>query len=471
MAYDRKGDPDRAIVWHEKAREIDEKIYSRDKYPDGHPSLATTYGNLGSAYNRKGDPDRAIVWLEKAREIQEKIYSRDKYPEGHPDLATTYNNLGPAYNRKGDPDRAIVWLEKAREIEEKIYSRDKYPDGHPDLATTYYNLGSAYDRKGDPDRAIVWYEKAREIEEKIYSRDKYPDGHPSLATTYNNLGSAYDSKGDYDRAIVWYEKALALQRKAQNLPNTVIFSRNIYLAYIGADKPVKALEGLEPGLDALDEAVAQGNMALLSENIDLYYRGVEVSHRLDRKEKVFFFSEKLRSQALLERLTLKRALSVEGVSPDLRREMLSLAQEIENLYRRRSGLLESHDERSRKVLLSLGDKLDKARKRFRELDRKLILENPKYRALRSPKIISLDDARGMAPEDGAIVEYVLYQDEDHGNYACAIVITRERATVVELDREAPYSPWIEALSQEIQSRSRGGGELRQASLRAFVRAP
>jgi CHAT domain-containing protein len=209
-------------------------------------------------------------------------------------------------------------------------------------------------------------------------------------------------------------------------------------------------------MDALERGVRQGNTSLVSENIDLYYRGVDVSLRLDNRERAFFYAEKLRAQALLERLTLERALSAEGVKPGVRREMLELAQEIENLTRRRSSLVKAHDERSRKLLRELGDDLERARERFRVLDEGLLRENEHYRALRDPEILSLEGARKLAPEKGAIIEYVLYQDEEHGNYACAIVITREKARVVELDRDAPYSDWIGALSQELQAGSRGG---------------
>ena len=101
----KRGDWDAMARAFRRSAGLCEEIYGRD-----HAETATRYSNLGSAYDRKGDPDRAIVWYEKAREIEEKIYSRDKYPDGHPDLATTYSNLGSAYNRKGDPDRAIVWL-------------------------------------------------------------------------------------------------------------------------------------------------------------------------------------------------------------------------------------------------------------------------------------------------------------------------------------------------------------------------
>jgi tetratricopeptide (TPR) repeat protein len=73
--------------------------------------VATSYNNLGLAYKDKGDPDRAIAYHNKALELRKALYG-----EKHPDVATSYNNLGMAYQNKGDLDRAISYLGDALRI-------------------------------------------------------------------------------------------------------------------------------------------------------------------------------------------------------------------------------------------------------------------------------------------------------------------------------------------------------------------
>ena len=62
--------------------------------------LAIAYNNLGLAYENRGEPDRAIAALDEAIALD-------------PQLASAYNNRGFAYNNKGQYDRAIGDLDQA----------------------------------------------------------------------------------------------------------------------------------------------------------------------------------------------------------------------------------------------------------------------------------------------------------------------------------------------------------------------
>jgi tetratricopeptide (TPR) repeat protein len=65
--------------------------------------LALAYYNRGLAYNQKGDPDRAIADFNKVIEL-------------NPNFAPAYGARGSAYETKGDPDRAIADYRKATEL-------------------------------------------------------------------------------------------------------------------------------------------------------------------------------------------------------------------------------------------------------------------------------------------------------------------------------------------------------------------
>ena len=83
MAYDQKGDFDRAIA------DLNEAIRLVPKY-------VIFYGNRGDVYRHKGDPDRAVAdYSEVLRLI----------PEG---ASSQYSDRGMACNDMGDDDRAIA---------------------------------------------------------------------------------------------------------------------------------------------------------------------------------------------------------------------------------------------------------------------------------------------------------------------------------------------------------------------------
>ena len=178
------------------------------------PEYGEAYNNIGLAYDRKGEYDRAIEYYQKALKIDIK-----KLGQEHPDTAIDYNNIGSAYDSKGEYDRAIGHYQKALKIDIK-----KLGPEHPSVAIRYNNIGSAYDSKGEYDRAIEYYQKALKIGIK-----KLGPEHPSVAIRYNNIGSAYKSKGEYDRAIGYYQKALkiGIKRLGKNHPHTKIFQRNL----------------------------------------------------------------------------------------------------------------------------------------------------------------------------------------------------------------------------------------------------
>ena len=53
-------------------------------------------------------------------------------PPNHPSLATSYNNIGLVYDNMGEYSKALEYYEKDLEITKKAL-----PPNHPDVATSY----------------------------------------------------------------------------------------------------------------------------------------------------------------------------------------------------------------------------------------------------------------------------------------------------------------------------------------------
>ncbi|MBV6343345.1 tetratricopeptide repeat protein [Candidatus Magnetobacterium casense] len=82
---------------------------SLEIYGERHPSVATSYNNIGEAWRALGDPKQAIAFYEKSLAIFLEVYG-----ERHPSLATTYNNLAYVYRQSGEPEKAAYYTAKAK---------------------------------------------------------------------------------------------------------------------------------------------------------------------------------------------------------------------------------------------------------------------------------------------------------------------------------------------------------------------
>jgi lipoprotein NlpI len=178
MAYNVKGDRDRAIADYSEAIRLD-------------PKYARPYNGRGNAYRAKGDLDRAIADYDEAIRLD-------------PKYAAAYNDRGGAYQAKGDLDRAIVYYNEAIRLD-------------PKYANAYANRGDAYRAKGDLDGAIADSNVAIRL-------------NPKDVIAYNNRGNAYQAKGDLDRAIADYNEVISINPKI----SATYFSRGIAYVYSGS---------------------------------------------------------------------------------------------------------------------------------------------------------------------------------------------------------------------------------------------
>ena len=93
------------------AAEYDKSITILESVLALKPDNTDALNNLGLAWNSKGEYDKAIEFYEKALTSDIKTFGTD-----HPSVATSWNNLGLAWNSKGEYDKAIEYLEKALKV-------------------------------------------------------------------------------------------------------------------------------------------------------------------------------------------------------------------------------------------------------------------------------------------------------------------------------------------------------------------
>ncbi|MGC0372443.1 MAG: hypothetical protein DGJ47_001156, partial [Rickettsiaceae bacterium] len=241
IAYDNKGEYDKAIEFHQKSLDMYLKTYASNP---NHPDISMRYNNLGSTYSSKGEYDKAIEFHQKSLDMNLKTYASNP---NHPDIASNYINLGASYMKKGEYDEAIKHYKKSLDIQIIAYATTP---NHPDIAGNYINLGASYIYKGEYDEAIKHCKKSLDIQIIAY---KTNFNHPDIAMNYANLGASYIYKGEYDEAIKHCKKSLDIQiiayKTSPNHPDIAMNYMNLGSSYMYKGEDDKAIALYNQSLD------------------------------------------------------------------------------------------------------------------------------------------------------------------------------------------------------------------------------
>jgi CHAT domain-containing protein/Flp pilus assembly protein TadD len=198
------------------------ELYPKESYPQGHSLLAATLGNLGDLLRERGDYAAAEPLLRESLDMRRALHPKDKYPQGHPDLARSFSNLGILLHTRGDYAGAEPLYSEAVGMYRALYPKAQYPHGHRDLTASVNNLGMLLKSRGDYAGAEPLLREVLEMRRALYPKEKYPQGHPDVALGFDNLGMLFQERGDYARAEPLYREALEMRRALfpkENYPN------------------------------------------------------------------------------------------------------------------------------------------------------------------------------------------------------------------------------------------------------------
>jgi CHAT domain-containing protein/Tfp pilus assembly protein PilF len=205
--YDQARYPEAARLW-ENIIELQQRLYPKEQYRDGHPDLALSLNSLGVMLQAQGQCARAGPYHRQAVTIFQRFY-----PKGHADLATALHNLGAGLKAEGEYAQAEAYYRQALEMGQRLFAKGQFPPGQSALASGLNDLGALLQAQGENARAEAYFRQALEAYEKLYPEAQYPAGHPELATCLINLGVVRQAQGEYARAEPVFRQAVAMCRR------------------------------------------------------------------------------------------------------------------------------------------------------------------------------------------------------------------------------------------------------------------
>ena len=489
LALEALGDHPRALEQYQKSLSIMTKANGPN-----HPAAATSLNNIGNAYIGMGDYQRALEQFRRALAIWVQAHGTE-----HPESAVALDNIGNTLIRLGDLKQAEEYIRKglavrknalgsadpaiadshrnlARLLDEKKdyagalseYLRSleislrTYGTKHPQTANDYNSIGTIQHKLGDLNHALESHRRALEIWNTTLGAE-----HVSITGAYNNIGIDLYALGNGAEALAYGKKAFTAFRASNAFQEWADRAADWGREFLHRDDLDHALSFFDDGIAAVEKArryIGTGRTNFMEKHIGLYYYAIKAVLRRGDSAAAFAYSEAMRSRGFLDRLALSSALTVAGVQPQERQNILALAAQLEDLggeIRLESQLPATAQTPGK--LADLSVRRDDAERRFEDLDKAIAKRLPRYAALRNPLMIGLEDAKKTCAPDQAILEYVIWEDTNPGSAGFAdkqswcLVITREGIQAVPLPADFNYSGKVGELRAALSADPANGG--------------
>ena len=358
--------------------EVIEIIFTRKSFPR---EWATSKLNLGNAYlaKRYGDTSENLENARLAYENALKIYSVQEFPI---EWAETQTNLVVLYSKMSRVTKKKTYLYKKLEIlnsncksaltifkqnnllEKWAILRDTMASAYCDVpneygernwelainiyheilevinkktlpeqwANTQMNLGIAYNKRiqGYKEDNLKLAVKAFENSLNFYTFENYPFEYSILQ---NNLGNVFRDQGLVKRAINCYRSVLEIntpkiypidaKMAARNLGNTAFKSRLWTEAIEGYSIAIEALETSRTWIKSESR-----RQEILEDSINIYQNIVQAYINNKQIDKAFEYSERSRSQRLVELMASSHLSQGENIPPNVQ-ELLQKYEELQ----------------------------------------------------------------------------------------------------------------------------------------------
>ena len=236
---------DSAIVWYEKALEV-------DKARNIPRMIAGDYLNLANAWSSLDSLNKSLKFFKKGIHILKGKPSHD--------LANVYSNLGILFYQMGQYDSTTYYFIEARNIWEKV--GDPYY-----VAVAGLNLGTVFTQIKNFEKARIYYAESAPIFDSLENKG-------SLARVYNNLASLireYNDPDSIQKSTEIHFKALAVREEIKDSAGMASSLNNIGGNYIDLKKADEALPYLEKALSIKRKlGISQGESQALY-NLGLAY--------------------------------------------------------------------------------------------------------------------------------------------------------------------------------------------------------
>ncbi|MFZ1025595.1 MAG: CHAT domain-containing protein, partial [Limnoraphis robusta] len=359
----------------------------------------------------QGRYSQAEPLLIQALEMYQKLLGDE-----HPDVANSLNSLAALYTSQGRYSQAEPLLIQALEMYQKLLG-----DEHPDVANSLNNLAELYSSQGRYSEAETLLIQATEMFQKLLG-----EVHPDVALSLNNLARLYTSQGDTTGAINFLSRGLEVEE--QNL--------NVLLA-TGSERQKQ---------DSMTKVLGTTYYA-----VSLHLKDAPNNTEAARLALTTILRRKAR---ILDVMTNDLQLLRENITP----ENQQLLSQFEAVQSQRANLLynppqDLPPEQFRQLMNGLAAEAEK-------LEAELSLRSAEFRV--ETQAVEIENIKQFIPEDGVLVELILYAPFDAKantnrwgelRYAAYILAADGQVNWVDLGEAEPIDKKVRLFRRDLREKS------------------
>ena len=384
---------------YERALALREKALGKQ-----HPAYATSLHALGTFHLGQGLYSLAEPRLKEALALREKILG-----ENHPDVATSLHHLATLYSAQRRYAQAESLFTRALRIQEETLGEQ-----HPDVATSIHDLATLLASQGMYDLAQPIYERALEFRLAALG-----EGHLQVATSRHALATLYLNQGLYDLAEPLLLRALAVREEVlgKRHPDVATVLGDLARLRLGQRRLADAQPLYAQSFSLFEQRLRQEALDFSESRLDTFLRQLRAS-----EETLYALLRAHPEDPEVRRLALSAVLLLKG------RSVEETAHISRTLYRSLSA--EDRDQieqlrglRAELAARSLAGPGSQTSEEYQEALRKLTDEGDALEAdiaRRSAPLRALNTLPPPAevvqrvaeslPKDGALVEFIAYED-------------------------------------------------------------
>lgn len=454
----RSGQLDSAILWYKNAETTFKRISRMTplKYEDEKIRIAI-FQNMSAAYLFKKEYQVARDTLAAAL----KFCGNKKRLE--PLRIDLYNNIAAAWIESKVPDSSFYWSYRSIALSQQIYGK-----GHSSAGLGYTNLASAYSvvQPARPDLAAIYIDSAflvlggetfrpDRLLARISSKDL--DERAGFDAILNRMGvlKGFGEIAQREHFITAGKIFLEYCRAAYTSTGDILYLRKAEKMSFLMDRYFDYCRA------ALSDVEAR--QVLQAYAFNYYERSTFIQYTLMNKtgerelplRRAFYFSEKSKALTLFESVRAARTLAITGVDTVLLKEeehqRSAVANAEKNYFAARDLQATETDAVKKKEKGELVNKalVELAERRFLlEQTLKRLRKIPAYqKARQTAATITIEEAqRKFCNDSTTLLSYIA---GDTSLYI--IVINRDRADLVEIEKKFPLEKWVRIFRDTIDA--------------------